>query len=285
MEYYFKMGGTGIQLDGIREECPVGKDFNLFQIEQKEYENLEEKIKLKVRECSAEELQRLVEKNDCKNGICIPFAHCAHAVYFKAQEWGNEEITFYLNPDCYGEPAWSLKQLFCIIGMQRMFLFRDAMILHASYIIVENEAILFTAPSQTGKSTQADLWNLYANAEIINGDRTLLKKRENTWFADGIPMCGSSNICKNKCSKIRAIIVLEQGDENRILPLSMAEKYKALLLGSQYSLQELSDGEKMHKMIIELISQVSIVKFSCRPDASAVFELKRYLETERNSSQ
>ncbi|WP_370839368.1 hypothetical protein [Intestinibacter bartlettii] len=41
----------------------------------------------------------------------------------------------------------------------------------AHSLIGKDKGILFSAPSGTGKSTQADLWEKYENAEIINGDR------------------------------------------------------------------------------------------------------------------
>ena len=48
----------------------------------------------------------------------------------------------------------------------------DTLLMHGAVIAVGNKAWLFTAPSGTGKSTQAELWERYRNAEQINGDRS-----------------------------------------------------------------------------------------------------------------
>ena len=49
------------------------------------------------------------------------------------------------------------------------------LVLHSSYVLTQSgAAVLFSGPSGIGKSTQAALWQQYAGADVINGDRTLL---------------------------------------------------------------------------------------------------------------
>ena len=71
----------------------------------------------------------------------------------------------------------------------------DGFILHASYILYRGEAILFSAPSGTGKSTQAAFWKEHRGAEIINGDRVLVIKRDGVFYACGVYVSGTSGIC------------------------------------------------------------------------------------------
>ena len=55
-------------------------------------------------------------------------------------------------------------------------------------IAFQNKAILFSAPSGTGKSTQADLWQKYVRGvEIINGDRAIIGIEDNGVKAYGLP--------------------------------------------------------------------------------------------------
>ena len=63
-----------------------------------------------------------------------------------------------------------------LFALERRMLQKDSFILHSAYIRHRGRAILFSAPSGTGKSTQASLWAQYAGAEII----TLAVRRANT---------------------------------------------------------------------------------------------------------
>ena len=85
---------------------------------------------------------------------------------------------------------------------------------HCSYIIRDGEAILFAGFKQVGKSTQAELWKKYGNAEIINGDRAILKMKDGRVYACGTPYCGSSKIALNRIAPVKAIILLSKGDKN-----------------------------------------------------------------------
>lgn len=65
------------------------------------------------------------------------------------------------------------------------------LVLHSSYIVTRQEqGILFSGPSGIGKSTQAALWQRYAGAEIVNGDRALV--RPDTGTVSGVFYAGTS---------------------------------------------------------------------------------------------
>lgn len=95
-----------------------------------------------------------------------------------------------------------------LFALERRMLQKDSFILHSAYIRHRGRAILFSAPSGTGKSTQASLWAQYAGAEIINGDRALLQKVQDCWMARGLaglrhvghlPKCGCAAECPSFC--------------------------------------------------------------------------------------
>lgn len=169
---------------------------------------------------------------------------------------------------------------FGVCGLQRAFLNRGKPILHASYVQWKNHAILFTAPSGTGKTTQAKLWEQYADAKIINGDRVLLGEREGVWHAYGYPNCGSSDICVNRTLPIRAIVVLQQGKENRVQRMTASEKLRGILSGTVVYHWDGADVQRAAVLAGEILSSVPVVRLICRPDADAVYVLKNYLEEE-----
>lgn len=150
--------------------------------------------------------------------------------------------------------------------------------MHASYIDWNGQAILFAAASGTGKSTQAALWERYAGAEILNGDRVLLREREQIWNAYGYPCCGSSDICVNRNLPLRAIVILEQGSENQVSEIPAGEKIRTLLAGIEVYRWSIREIDKALELAEQIARKVPVVKFVCRPEEGAVTVLKNYLE-------
>ena len=115
-----------------------------------------------------------------------------------------------------------------LFALERRMLQKDSFILHSAYIRHRGRAILFSAPSGTGKSTQASLWAQYAGAEIINGDRALLQKVQDCWMARGWPVCGTSGICQNADARLSAVVLLRQAKKNAVRRLSRGAPHEAL---------------------------------------------------------
>ena len=93
------------------------------------------------------------------------------------------------------------------------------LVLHSSSILVNGKVILFAAPSGTGKSTQAALWEKYRCAEVLNGDKNCVSFDENsgTAIAHGLPFCGTSGGLPTIFPvRSSAIVLLKQAPENKI---------------------------------------------------------------------
>lgn len=165
-----------------------------------------------------------------------------------------------------------------LLSLERRMNSYKSYILHSSYIVYQGQAILFSAPSGTGKSTQADLWKKYRDIEIINGDRTLLTKEGERFYANGWPVCGSSKICHNRRYPIKAIVMLEQGPVNEIKELSGIEKTRRLLreITINYHNQEYLDNTL--DFIGQLIKELLIIDLSCTISQEAVDILDDYLK-------
>lgn len=114
------------------------------------------------------------------------------------------------------------------------------LVLHSSYIVTRQEqGILFSGPSGIGKSTQAALWQRYAGAEIVNGDRALV--RPDTGTVSGVFYAGTSGISRNVTAPLQAVALLEQGAENRVCTLRPREAFARLL--SQCAYYQRDGGE------------------------------------------
>ena len=211
--------------------------------------------------------------------IIFHWAQCRFAYGFPLSHLTqNGPLKIWFNPEMKQQIPLAAVRFFSTAGLHTKLLQNKAPILHASYIDFRSEAILFTAPSQTGKSTQADLWVKHAGAEIINGDRVLLRRRNDQWHAFGYPCCGSSYICENRTLPLRAIVVLEQGQENKVLPMTTAEKVRALFTGIERYLWDTQEMDIALNLAQELALETDVVRLVCRPDAQAVSVLQDYLK-------
>ena len=119
------------------------------------------------------------------------------------EDWGNQKKLYINQKLC---PILSEMALFNFLGLEKNLNNVGKMILHSSFIYTEKGAVLFSAPSGVGKSTQAELWRKYKGAEIINGDRAGIFQRDGIWMAGGVPWAGTSGIMKNRIEPIAPII-------------------------------------------------------------------------------
>lgn len=169
---------------------------------------------------------------------------------------------------------------FSHIALEDLLLRRNAVILHASYIDTIYGGILFSGPSGIGKSTQADLWCRYRNAEQINGDRPILKREKSGWRAYGSPYAGSSKCWLNRSSQIRAIVILKQGAECCIRKMDRAAAFRKLYEGMIINVWNDVYVERVLSIVEQLVTEVPVYQMICTPDERAVDELEYMLKGE-----
>lgn len=178
--------------------------------------------------------------------------------------------------DEYKKKLWD-GAIFNLIGFEEIIATRNCVLIHASVVMKNDKIILFTAPCGTGKSTQANLWEKYSGAEIINGDKALIKLIDNKIFAGGLPFSGSSNICKNISAPLSAIVCLGQAKDNIIRRMSESEAFINLLQGNYRSVMTNDASQQTMDVIERICSQIPIYKFDCLPDKTAVECLEKEL--------
>lgn len=178
------------------------------------------------------------------------------------------EVSFIKNKKNHS--VLSLKPLE-LMNLEEVLLAHNCNILHSSIISYKNQGVVFTAPSGTGKTTQANLWNDFYGADIINGDRTIIRKTEESLYRGyGSPYAGSSGIYKNEKVDLSMIIILKQAKENRLKEASLKEAYLYLLSQSSISGYDKKLIEKQVMWIEEMIHNIPIYVLECRPDKKAV---------------
>lgn len=157
-----------------------------------------------------------------------------------------------------------------LLALERRLIGKGGLVLHCAYTKYRGEAILFSAPSETGKTTQANLWGKYRGSETVNGDRSLLQVVSGRWTAQGWPVCGTSEICHNEAVPIRAIVMLNQAKEDTVRRLSPMEAFPQLY--SQITVNTWNRGYVAQDMslIDSLVSQVPLYHLACTISENAV---------------
>lgn len=172
----------------------------------------------------------------------------------------------------------SPKQALRCMELPHMLAVHNGILLHCAWIRWRGKAILFTAPSGTGKSTQARLWCEYMDAELINGDRSAVRICDDRILACGIPMSGSSEVRKNEIMPVGAIVYLSQSPQNRIQRLRGAAAFRRVWEGCTVPSWDREDVSRMTDTVSGILSRVPVYHLACRPDWDAVQLLKENLE-------
>ena len=155
-------------------------------------------------------------------------------------------------------------------------LFRfDTLLFHGSVIAVDGVGYLFTAKSGTGKSTHTRFWRevFGDRAVMVNDDKPFLRITENGVLACGSPWNGKHGLGSNITVPLKAICILERGEENKIQPLSPKEALFMLLQQSNRPrnpqhmicymdlLDKLSNGVSFYRLACNMTPQAAVVAY------------------------
>ena len=166
-----------------------------------------------------------------------------------------------------------------LLALERRLVQKDSMVLHCAYVEYQGGAILFSAPSETGKTTQANLWEKYRGSRTVNGDRSLLGKVDGRWTAQGWPVCGTSEVCNNEAIPIKAVVMLSQAKENHAEILTPGHAFP--LLYSQITVNKWNTEDHIHTidLIEDFLGSVPVLHLGCTISEAAVTCLEDILHT------
>lgn len=198
--------------------------------------------------------------------------YCKSALISSSADWCKATISAIRNMHTHIEESYLLNLLQGNLSKNKGF------ILHGSVIKYENQGIIFTASSGVGKSTQAELWRKYEKAEIINGDKAFIRYFNDKVMVYGSPWSGSSNIIKNEKAPLKAIIVLEQGKENKIRELKDLEKIFLFNTHVYYPYWDKKLVNSVMETLNVVLKRIPIYLLSCKPEREAVSITKNVLQ-------
>lgn len=174
--------------------------------------------------------------------------------------------------NCFFHIAWeSIMQL------------ENRMILHACAVDTSFGGILFSGKSGIGKSTQGKLWCEYEGAVLVNGDRPLIRKEKDIWYAYGAPYAGSSRCHLDMRMPVRAVVLLKQASQCSIRRLSGMEAFRGLYEEMTISPWNPRCVENCCDLVLALVREIPVYEMACTPDRQAVALLKNTLLMEEIS--
>lgn len=165
-----------------------------------------------------------------------------------------------------------------LVHMENVLLEEEALVLHCCYLEYRGKAILFSAPSGTGKTTQGKLWEKLTQGRIINGDKAIIQRRNDGWYACGYPFHGSAKECLKEDHPIGAIVVVRQAPGDSIQELKLMQRIQAVYTETTVNAVQPQIVNRTLDLIGDLSGKVCVVCQKCTMEDTACRTLKSYLE-------
>lgn len=212
---------------------------------------------------------------------CLEKTIREHVRDYEAIENGGTDIDLHINSDQLNElhknysylTENELEYIYTGYKFATTLLDFNGFCLHASAISLDQNAILFSAPSGTGKSTHTGLWHNYFGKNrliIINDDKPAIRYIENSFYVYGTPWSGKCNLQADIKVPLKAIVFIRQSNENNIRRLDNKE---AICFIMKNSIKPLNDPDKMNCLLDlhdALIRKIPMYELSCDISFEAV---------------
>ena len=130
--------------------------------------------------------------------------------------------------------------------------------------------ILFTGVSGVGKSTQANLWRQYTEAEVLNYDQVLVFMQKDPIMVCGTPWAGKENIYIQGKYPLHAIVLVEKAKENNVTELAKGEAFSRVYLNNYMYPLNMEIENRYFDSIVSLVSKIPVYEMKCTVTKEAV---------------
>lgn len=145
----------------------------------------------------------------------------------------------------------------------------QGILLHASCVVHEEHAYLFSAPCGTGKSTHTAIWNkVFPASYILNDDKPAIRYKNDVLYAYGTPFSGKTNKNKNTSAPIAGIAFVKRGVQNSVRVLNSKEVF-ILFMGQTLKPHHEKRLDQMTAIIETVIAKIPIYELTCNMDDEA----------------
>lgn len=184
------------------------------------------------------------------------------------QDWRNVVITYCeFNKEVYSKFVYDMIG----IAFRYSLLHFDGLVIHSSTLKWNGKGLMFSAPSETGKSTHVKLWQKYLdNVVVLNDDTPAVRIINNKLYVFGTPWSGSKYIYSNDSAPLVAVVLLEQAQNNVIRTLTNQEVIAKLLPRVFLPYFDQNMVSICMNSFEKIMVSVPIYLLQCRPDKDAM---------------
>ncbi len=185
---------------------------------------------------------------------------------FRCNEDFSRAELAYIGPDV--EPAFAFNMLGQIYV--NFVLCSGGYVLHSAVLRYKNAAVLFCAPSGTGKTTHANLWEQAGLGDVVNSDLGLCVRENGAWRLRGLPWGGSGGVAKNVDLPLLAVVDLHRAPHNRAVRLPIPDAIAALMDNALFPWWEPRLTDLALEAVGSIVNDVPVLRLECLPDMGAV---------------
>lgn len=228
-------------------------------------------------------------KDYCKEYLCNENA--AHTVQITAQDLALERQKSAKTDLAEGVPVRDLSEsMLEITAIQRKVaeqLFeQNILLMHGSVVAMDGAAYLFTAKSGTGKSTHSRLWRevFGDNVRMVNDDKPFLHITQDGVLACGSPWNGKHRLGANLSVPLKAICILERGEQNSIQKISASDAL--VMLMQQTNRPQTSRLLPKYLELLDTVSsKVEFYRLRCNQDPEAARVAHHAMAIDRKTTE
>ncbi|MBQ7960667.1 MAG: hypothetical protein IJ285_05550 [Clostridia bacterium] len=147
----------------------------------------------------------------------------------------------------------------------------DGFMLHASAVVYENKAYLFSAPSGTGKSTHTSVWQKTFGEDktfILNDDKPVIRVIGGEIFAFGTPWSGKTDRNENVGVPLQGICFVERCETNWIEPMSPKDAIQRIL-DQTIRPKDVQNMTKLLELLENVLTKVKVHTLHCNMENEA----------------
>ena len=150
---------------------------------------------------------------------------------------------------------------------------------HSASVLYRGKAWLFSAPSGTGKSTHAALWNSLYKTPVLNGDLNLIGFSDGRPFVYGIPWCGTSGRFTADVYPLGGIVFLKQAPYDSAAVLETEKAQLSVMRRTVSPAWTKAMLSKNLNFAERLSKKIPFFSLACTKEATAAAALKKCIDS------